>query len=123
LHAFVATNRPASLPALETLPVVGAGSRALADRMRDEGFSTLEELEAHYPGGDDAMDGLNYVWFQYRWMRLAADLFEDDGEDGLVRFWNCFSARDCDHATATSLAPFLAAEINPTLGHEVHEWR
>ena len=126
LHAFVSTRQPASLPTLETLPVVGAGSRALADRMRGEGYSTLEDLEAHYPGGDEPMDGLNYVWFQYRWMRLAADLFEADGEQGLRLFWNCFHARDRELAgdtTAKSLAPLLGADISPSLGHEIHEWR
>jgi hypothetical protein len=72
MHAFVATQLPASLPTLEVLPTVGAGSRKLAARMRGEGYySTLEELQAHYTGGDDSMDPLNYVWYQYRWLRLA----------------------------------------------------
>lgn len=38
------------------------------------------------------MNPLNYVWFQYRWQRLAAKMFNTDGEDGLVRFWDCFHA-------------------------------
>jgi hypothetical protein len=50
--------------------------------MRAEGYSTLDELQAHYTGSDDSMSPLNYVWFQYRWQRLAAKLFEVDGEDG-----------------------------------------
>jgi hypothetical protein len=41
---------PAGLPTLELLPTVGAGSRRLAARMRVAGYSTLEELEAHYSG-------------------------------------------------------------------------
>lgn len=61
LHAFVATRLPASLPTLEVLPTVGARSRKLAARMRADGYSTLEELEAHYTGGDDPMSPLNYV--------------------------------------------------------------
>ena len=54
LHAFVVTRLPASLPTLEVLPIVGAGSRKLAARMRAEGYSTLEELQAHYTGSDDS---------------------------------------------------------------------
>jgi hypothetical protein len=126
LHAFVATRLPASLPTLEVLPTVGAGSRKLAARMRGEGYSTLEELQAHYPpGSDESMGPLNYVWFQYRWQRLAANVFEADGEDGLVRFWDCFHSRDRanDGATAASLAPLLTAEVSPTLGREVRDWR
>ncbi len=125
LHAFVATQLPASLPTLEVLSTVGAGSRKLAARMRAEGHSTLEELQAHYPGSDDPMSPLNYVWFQYRCQRLAAKMFKADGEDGLVRFWACFHARDRvnDGATAASLAPLLTAEVSPTLGRAVRNWR
>jgi hypothetical protein len=126
LHAFVATQLPASLPTLEALPTVGAGSRKLAARMLAEGYTTLEELQAHYMGSDDPMSPLNYVWFQYRWQRLAAGLFEVDGEDGLVRFWDCFHATDRVNAgetTAASLAPLLTTEVSPTLGRAVQDWR
>jgi hypothetical protein len=126
MHAFVATQLPASLPTLETLPTAGAGSRRLAARMRAEGYSTLEELEANYTGGDDPMSPLNYVWFQYRWQRLAAKMFDADGEDGLVRFWDCFHATDrfnAKEATAASLAPLLSAEVSQTLGRAIRDWR
>jgi hypothetical protein len=125
LHAFVAIRRPASLPTLEVLPTVGARSRRLAARMRAEGYSTLEELQAHYAGSDEPIGPLNYVWFQYRWQRLAAKMFEIDGEDGLVRFWDCFHATDRVNigATAASLAPLLTAEVSPTLGRAVQGWR
>lgn len=124
LHAFVATRLAASLPTLEVLSTVGAGSRKLAARMRAEGYSTLEELQTHYTGSDDSMRPLNYVWFQYRWQRLAARIFEADGEDGLVRFWDCFHARNRanDGATAASLAPLLTAEVSPILGRAVRNW-
>jgi hypothetical protein len=124
MHAFVATQRAASLPTLEVLPTVGAGSRKLAARMRAEGYSTLEELQAHYTGGDDSMSPLNYVWYQYRWLRLVAKMFEADGEEGLVRFWNCFHAADRgNEATSASLAPLLTAEVSPTLGRAIRDWR
>jgi len=126
LHAFVATRLPASLPTLEVLSTVGAGSRKLAARMRAEGYSTLEELQAHYTGSDDSMSPLNYVWLQYRWQRLAANMFDADGEDGLVRFWDCFHATDrlnSSEATAASLAPLLRTEVSQILGRAVQGWR
>jgi hypothetical protein len=126
LHAFVATQLPASLPTLEVLSTVGAGSHTLAARMRAEGYSTLEELQAHYTGSDDPMSPLNYVWFQYRWQRLAAKMFDVDGEDGLVRFWDCFHSADrvtAGEPTAASLAPLLTTEVSPTLGRAVRDWR
>jgi hypothetical protein len=126
LHAFVATRLPASLPTLEVLSTVGAGSQELAARMRAEGYSTLDELQAHYTGSDDPMGPLNYVWFQYRWQRLAAKMFDADGEDGLVRFWHCFHATNrlnSSEATAASLAPLLRTEVSETLGSAVQDWR
>jgi hypothetical protein len=94
--------------------------------MRAEGYSTLEELQAHYTGGDDPMSPLNYVWFQYRWQRLAANVFEIDGEDGLVCFWHCFHATDRvlpGTATAAALAPLLTTEVSRTLGRAIRDWR
>jgi len=126
MHAFVATQLHASLPTLEVLPAVGAGSRKLAARMRAEGYSTLEELQAHYTGSDDSMNPLNYVWYQYRWLRLAAKTFEADGEDSLARFWDCFHATgrvNASEATAASLAPLLTTEVSATLGWAVRDWR
>ena len=126
LHAFVATRQPESLNTLEVLSTVGAQSSRLDTRMRAEGYSTLEELEAHYTGGDDPMSPLNYVWYQYRWQRLAATMFNIDGEDGLVRFWTCFHATDrlsSGEVTAASLAPLLRTEVSETLGGAVQDWR
>jgi hypothetical protein len=72
------------------------------------------------------MSPLNYVWFQYRWQRLAAKMFEVDGEDGLVRFWDCFHATDrlsSSAATPASLAPLLRTEVSQILGQAVQDWR
>jgi hypothetical protein len=126
LYAFVATRLPESLKTLDVLPTVGAGSRRLAARMRAQGHSTLDQLEAHYPGGDEPMSPPNYVWFQYRWLRLAARIFDADGEGGLVRFWDCFHATDRlgrSSPTAASLAPLLRTEVSETLGRAVQRWR
>ena len=126
LHAFVATHQRESLNSLEVLSTVGARSVRLAARMRTEGYSTLDELEAHYTGGDDPMDALNYVWYQYRWQRLAARMFDADGEDGLVRFWNAFLATDryrSGQVTAAELVPMLRTEVSEILGTTVRDWR
>jgi hypothetical protein len=125
LHAFVATRRPERLSTLETLSIEGAKSARLDDRMRTEGYTTLEELDAHYTGGEDPMNALNYVWYQYRWQRLAAEMFDADGEDGVVRFWNCFHANhrfDSGEVTAQSLVPLLRTEVSETLARAIEDW-
>ncbi len=125
LHAFVATELPEGLTTLEVFPTIGAESRKLAARMRSHGYSTLEELQAHYTGGDASMDPLNYVWYQCRWQRLAAKMFNDDGEAGFVRFWDCFHSTDligAGDATAAVLAPLLETRVSPTLGRAIRDW-
>ncbi|MDA8103210.1 MAG: hypothetical protein M0Z34_09615 [Nitrospiraceae bacterium] len=126
LHAFIATRQAGSLGTLEVLSTVGAGSRRLSARIRAEGFSTLEELEEHYTGGDHPMSPLNYIWYQYRWQRLAARVFEADGEEGLVRLWDCFHGADRiapGDVTTASVAALLRVEVSGTLGRAVRRWR
>lgn len=126
LHSFVATRLPEQLNTLEVLSTVGARSTCLDARMRTDGYSTLAELETHYTGGDDPMSPLNYVWYQYRWQRLAARMFDADGEDGLVRFWDYFHAidrLDSREGAASSLALKLRTEVSETLGRAVQDWR
>lgn len=126
LHSFIATEQPESLGTLEGLSIVGSQSTRLDARMRAEGFTTLEELEVHYTGGGDPMSPLNYVWYQYRWQRIAAAMFNADGQDGLVRFWNFFRARERLSAGETTPAQFarlLRDEVSESLGRAVETWR
>jgi hypothetical protein len=90
------------------------------------GYTTLDQADAHYPSSAEPMSTPNYIWFQYRWQRLAAAIFEADGERALVRFWDCFQATDrvdAADATAASLVPLLTAEVSETLGVAVRDWR
>jgi hypothetical protein len=94
--------------------------------MRSEGYTSLEDLESHYTGGDEPMDPLNYVWYQYRWQRLAAEMFDVDGADGLIRFWNYFhdgERLDRDDFSTASLAAVLGLEVSETLGRAILNWR
>jgi hypothetical protein len=120
LHTFVASRRPELLGTLEVLALVGATSPALDDYVRATGYTTLEDLELHYTGGDEPMSPLNYVWYQYRWQRLAAAMFNADGEGALIRFWDAFRSRADE---ATSLTEFLSAQVSETLGAAIREWR
>ncbi len=125
LHAFVATTRRDSLATLEVLSTVGVQSTHLDQRIRASGFSTLEELEAHYTGGETPMDPLNYIWYHYRWQRLAAAMFDADAEAGLIRFWNCFHEGERDFSgevTPAALTPLLESKVSETLARGVRDW-
>jgi hypothetical protein len=125
LHTFVAVERPESLATLEVLPSVGAASTALRAQMQAEGYTTLEELETYYTGGESPMSPLNYVWYQYRWQRLAADVFDADGEAALLRCWDFFRSRPPGRTgavDAASLAPLLGENVSETLGRAIRDW-
>ncbi len=126
LHAFVSTRRPESLDTLEVLSIVGSASRRFAARWRAEGYTTLEDLEAHYTSGEKPMSALNYVWYQCRWQRLAARVFDAEGETALVRLWNCFRGVDRfgpGTVTTASVAKLLRSEVSETLGRAIQHWR
>jgi hypothetical protein len=72
------------------------------------------------------MSPLNYVWYQYRWQRLAAAMFGADGEDGLVRLWDYFHKTNrlkSGEVTTAVLAALLRTEVSETLGRAVQDWR
>ncbi len=126
LHAFVATQKPGSLDTLEVLSLVGAHTPSLDVRVRAEGYSTLEDLEVHYTGGDDPMGPLNYVWYQYRFQRIAAEVFNADGEDALIRLWDRFgpgARTDPDPTSTRRLADVLSGDVSETLGRAIRDWR
>jgi hypothetical protein len=125
LHAFVATRRPDSLETLQVLSEVGAGSKRLAVRMRAKGYTTLEDLERHYSGGNNPMDPHNYLWYQYRWQRIAAAMFDAEGETSLIRFWTYFRGSyriPADEMTAAALVPLLTTEVSEVLGKAIEQW-
>ncbi len=71
------------------------------------------------------MSPLNYVWYQYRWQRIAAAMFDADGEGALARFWQCFHEKDrlsSGVVADASLVSLLASEVSAVLGHEVQSW-
>ncbi|MGC9155708.1 MAG: hypothetical protein ACP5HZ_08675 [Ferrimicrobium sp.] len=126
LHTFVATRRPRNLATLEVLPTVGVEDELFTMQIRAEGSHTLEDFESHYAGSSQQMSSRNYVWYQYRFLRLAAKIFAVDGEGGLVRFWECFRGRvgrSLNESTIPSIARLLTTEVSETLGDAVENWR
>ncbi len=71
------------------------------------------------------MSPLNYVWYQYRWLRLAALTFEADGEAGLIRLWDVFHQAPLSasgEVTTPTLARLLRGRVSETLGRDVDGW-
>src|SRR5436190_2958074 len=61
------TDTGVVLPSVSLVALEGTYVRCHLHQRRD--------TTAHYTGGDQPMSPLNYVWYQYRWQRLAARMF------------------------------------------------
>jgi hypothetical protein len=53
-------------------------------------------------------------------------MFDADGEEGILRFWNCFHAADPlgpGEVTTSSLARLLRTEVSQPLGRAIRNWQ
>jgi hypothetical protein len=116
LHAWVAQRAPDSLDLLTTLPrlaALGSGEE-FEHRSRDD-------FERMY----SSVGGPNYVWYQFRLLVAAADLFDSVGEVAVRRLFDAFRVdggtdRDPQEFDESiddeTLAAQLSAAVDPKLG-------
>ncbi len=142
LHAFVATVRPSELENLTTFPEALEQIKPFNLRIRLRGYRSLEDFERHYPiGTAEPMSQPNYGWYQVRFLTLAREVFEEDGEEALKRLWAFGRSDDprrtspwnhfLEHRTLTGwteriprreLAALLGSEVSPRLGQAIAAW-
>lgn len=142
LHAFVATVRPSELANLTTFPEAQRRVKPFNLMIRLRGYRSLEDFERHYPiGTQEPMTTPNYGWYQIRFLILAREVFEEDGEYALRRLWTFGQSDDSrraspwihflEHRTFAGwtgriprheLAALLASEVSPRLGQAVADW-
>lgn len=142
LHAFVATVRPSELPNLTTFPEVQRRIKPFNLMIRLRGYRSLDDFERHYPiGTEEPMSQPNYGWYQIRFLTLAREVFEADGENALRRLWAFGQSDDprrtspwthfLEHRTLAGwteriprreVATLLESEVSPRLGQAVADW-
>jgi hypothetical protein len=105
LHAYVVTKEPGQLQVLETFPAVYATL---------DGFDylTLAQFEAVY----SAMDPRNYAWYQSRFHRAAARIYEARGTEALRSLW-----RMCSHGDEL-LGRHLEADVDEEVAGVLRAW-
>ena len=68
----------------------------VASSCRPSGWARSSPTSPSTPSSrraDRPMSPLDYVWYQYRWQRLAARMFDAEGEGGLVRLGRAVQRR------------------------------
>ncbi len=115
LHSFIAEREPELLPALTVFPamVVAAGKDGYA-------FTTLEQLQANYELIAKE-HSKNYGWYQCKWHRAAADIYEEGGVAALRDFWDLFSIPHGPMEDA-ALAELLHDKVHPAVARMITTW-
>jgi hypothetical protein len=106
LHAWVAERSPESMPALLTMPTLGAKAPPEAFT-----YHSRDEVERLYSN----VGGVNYAWFQFRLQLEAAALYDRAGSGAVTRLFEAFRlddaalARRLEEAVDPGLAAFSLA--------------
>jgi hypothetical protein len=81
LHTYIAENEPEQLSALTVFPnmVIAGGSKEYK-------YTALQDIEERYQeiGKNHAR---NYGWYQCRWHKSAADIYEAGGKELVLKLW------------------------------------
>lgn len=113
LYSYIATNEPAQLSALETLPRVM--SRLPARQFR---YHTLHDFDTHYNGG---MELENYLWYHGHLFEQAKHVFERSGCMALQRLWHTFVLVNIATVSDAQLIVLLR-DVQPELDRLVAAW-
>lgn len=115
LHTFIAERETLLLPALTVFPtmVVTAGSEEYV-------YTTLAQLEANYEL-IATQHPKNYGWYQCKWHRAAADIFDEGGVAALRDYWDLFSVPH-EPMDDAELAALLSEKVHPTVARMMISW-
>ena len=116
LHTYIAEMEPGLLDALTVFPdmVVASTDRAVLN------FTTLPQLEANYDS--IAMHHpANYGWYQCRWHRPAAGIYDAGGKEIVKKLWTGLKANQ-ELMSDEQFASFLARETDPSVADVMLKW-
>ncbi len=116
LHTYIAIREPESLPPLTVFPrmVVGSTPRSSLP------YTTLQQLEEHYDTIAQ-QHPQNYGWYQCRWHRAAAGIFDAGGKTVLQKLWLMLKTQP-ELLGDAALAEALAVRVHPEMAHLMLHW-
>jgi hypothetical protein len=112
LYSYLASNEPAYLPALETLPRVL--SRISPDHVR---YHTLPDFDAQYI----KLDLTNYLWYHGHLFETARKAYAAGGTGVLERLWQTFALANLREVSDAELAGMLQ-QVQPEIAQMLRGW-
>ena len=100
LHTYIAEKEPEQLPALTLFPrmVVAGGTEGFAYTRLEDAHTYYNELGRDHPR--------NYGWYQCRWHKAAATIYDEGGANVGRTLWDALKAQQID-LTDPALLAFL----------------
>lgn len=82
LHTYIAEKEPEQLAALTVFP-----NMVIAGGTKEYKYTALQDIEERYQeiGKNHAR---NYGWYQCRWHKSAADIYDSGGKEMVIKLWN-----------------------------------
>ncbi len=115
LHAYIAENEPALLPALTLFPkmVVAGGSKEFRFTSLQDVHERYDEIVREHPK--------NYGWYQCRWHAAAAVIYDNAGKEVGKKLWNALGNKN-EKLPDEQLLSFLETSGDKTVAAMIRNW-
>jgi len=116
LHTYIAEKEPELLPSLTVFPEMVIAST----RKAELNFSTLNDLESNYELIGKQFPN-NYGWYQCRWHRAAAHIFDIAGTSAFYNLWKLLRLQK-DSLDDASFASHLTSHVHQSVADVMLKW-
>ncbi len=116
LHTYIAENEPELLPPLTLFPEMVV---TITDKSSLQ-YTTLQDLENRYDEIGQQYPN-NYGWYQCRWHKASADIYNAAGKEVVHKLWTQFKFHR-DPLDDYAFAVTLAREVHQTVADVLLKW-
>ncbi len=115
LHTYIAEKEPGQLPALTLFPrmVINSGAKEYK-------YTSLQDVEEKY-NEIGQFHAKNYGWYQCRWHKSAADIYDAGGKELVLKLWNTFKQQK-EKLTDEQLISFMETSVHKSIADMIRNW-
>lgn len=115
LHTYIAENEPEQLPALTLFPhmVINGGTKGYKYTSLNDVHERYEEIGQQH--------AKNYGWYQCRWHKAAADMYDAAGKELTVKLWKAFKQQK-EKLNDEELISFLETAAHKSVADMMRNW-
>lgn len=115
LHTYIAEQSPQLLPALTVFPqmVIAGGSKDFKYTSLDDVHNRYEEIASQHPK--------NYGWYQSRWHKAAADIYDAEGKPAVQHVWSALK-NQTETLSHSALIDYLEKSKSNGVANMIRNW-